>query len=183
MKAAAPKNWNLRRFDVRAFADAGARLEGTVALAELDRLSEECHPQGGPVAPVQWVVQGELRLDASGRPAVWLRLEAHLDLPVTCQRCLGPVPVPLTVDRWFRFVDDEATAEAQDEISEEDVLALEPRPDLLALMEDELLMELPLVPMHTACPEPLSGAREDAASGPDEPVRPNPFAALAKLRP
>lgn len=153
-----------------------------MALAELERLSGECHPQGGDVAPVQWAVQGELRPDASGRPAVWLQVGAHLDLPVTCQRCLGAVPVPLTVDRWFRFVDDEATAEAQDEASEEDVLALEPRPDLLVLIEDELLMELPLVPMHLVCPEPLTGPHEEAAPDSDGPARENPFAALAKLR-
>lgn len=182
MKAAAPRTWNPRRFDVRAFSEATAQLAGTTALSELERLSQECHPQGGVVAPVQWTVEGELRPDLGGNPAVWLHLSAHLDLPVTCQRCLGPVAVPLSVDRWFRFVDDEATAEAQDEVSEEDVLALEPRPDLLGLIEDELLMELPLVPMHPVCPEPLSGSRAETQSGEEEPERPNPFAALANLR-
>ena len=31
---------------------------------------------------------------------------------MTCQRCLTTVELPLQVDRWFRFVADEATAEA-----------------------------------------------------------------------
>ena len=58
----------------------------------------------------------------------------------------------LEVDRWFRFVADEATAELEDDDSEEDVLALEPRPDIAQLVEDELLMAMPLVPMHETCP-------------------------------
>lgn len=182
MKAAAPRTWNPRRFDVRSFSESSARLAGTTALVDMARLSQECHPQGGSVAPVQWEVLGEMRPDSGGKPSVWLNLMASVHLPVACQRCLGPVEVPLSVHRWFRFVDDEATAEVQDEISEEDVLALEPRPDLLGLIEDELLMELPLVPMHPLCPQPLSGSIAEAPPEEDGLARPNPFAALAKLR-
>jgi uncharacterized protein len=35
------------------------------------------------------------------------------------------------------------------------VLALEPALDLKELVEDELLLALPLVPRHEVCPEPL----------------------------
>jgi len=91
--------------------------------------------------------------------------------------------VTLEVDRWFRFVIDEATAAAEDEDSEEDVLALEPRPNLRELVEDELLMELPLVPMHETCPQPVvmaAGAIDGPADA--EPQRKNPFAELARLK-
>ncbi len=119
---------------------------------------------------------------ATGQPAVWMHLSAHVALPVGCQRCLGPVAVPLNVDRWFRFVADEATAEAEDDDCEEDVLAMEPRPDLLALIEGELLMEMPLVPMHETCPSSLPGASEADGGGASVEPGPNPFASLAQLK-
>jgi len=56
------------------------------------------------------------------------------------------VLVNLLVDRDFRFVPDEATAMAEDDEAEEDLLVLSGEFDLLALVEDELLMDLPLVP-------------------------------------
>jgi uncharacterized metal-binding protein YceD (DUF177 family) len=71
-----------------------------------------------------------------------------------CQRCLTPVDVPLAVERSFRFVADEATAEALDDESEEDLLALSREFDLRELIEDELLMALPVVPRHDECPRP-----------------------------
>lgn len=100
---------------------------------------------------------------------------------MACQRCLSPVPVTLTVDRWFRFVDDEPTAEAEDDDCEEDVLALEPKPDLLVLIEDELLMELPFVPMHETCPQPLART-DELPVDPAPAARPHPFEVLSRLK-
>ncbi len=87
----------------------------------------------------------------------------------------------LSVDRAFRFVADEATAMAEDDEAEEDLLVLGPAFDALALIEDELLMALPLVPRHPACPQPLSGP-EGLAEPPPELARPNPFAVLSGLK-
>lgn len=183
MKTTASKSWNPRRFDVQAFAEAGASQSGDDALSAFERLTSECHADGDRAPVVQWTVRGEIRADATGQPAVWMHLSAHVALPVGCQRCLGPVAVPLNVDRWFRFVADEATAEAEDDDCEEDVLAMEPRPDLLALIEDELLMEMPLVPMHETCPGALPGASAaDGGGGASVEPRPNPFASLAQLK-
>lgn len=185
MKTTSHKTWNPRRFDVLAFAEAGASLDGAEALEGFERLLAERHADGGVLPVVNWSASGEMRPDAGGKPVPWLHLMVRLDLPVGCQRCLGPVVVALEVDRWFRFVADEATAEAEDDDSEEDVLAMEPRPDLLGLVEDELLMAIPLVPMHEECPEPLAATRGQAAADAHEASvedRPNPFAALAHLK-
>lgn len=176
--------WNPSRLDAAAFARDAGTLEGQTALAELSRLAEDLHvPDDAPLTgEVVWSLRGEMRAPRTGtQPDVWLQLRAAVTVPLTCQRCLGPVASPLEVDRWFRFVADEAAAEAQDDDCEEDLLALEPRPDMLAVLEDELLMELPLVPMHDTCPEPVPLA--DPAPIPEaEPGRPNPFAELARLR-
>ena len=92
------------------------------------------------------------------------------------------VDVPLEVDRAFRFVADEATAEALDDESEEDLLALSREFDLHELIEDELLMSLPVVPKHDECPSavPLASSDDDFEEANAE--KPNPFAALTDLR-
>jgi uncharacterized protein len=177
--------WNPSRLDASAFAQAGDVLEGRTPLSDLARLAEDLHlPDDAAVAgEVVWSLRGEMRAPRTGtRPDAWVHLIAAVTVPLTCQRCLGAVATPLDVDRWFRFVADEAAAEAQDDDCEEDLLALEPRPDMLAVLEDELLMALPLVPMHETCPEPVPLA--DARPLPEaEPERPHPFAQLARLRP
>ncbi len=171
--------WNPDRLDVLAMARAGGELCATDPIGRYGRLSDAGVP-GGTDHGVVWRVQAELRGEGA-RAVPWLYLQANAVLSLTCQRCLQAVETPVEVDRWFRFVADEATAEAEDEDSEEDVLALEPRPSLRELVEDELLMELPLVPMHEACPTPLPLPPEDPAAEPAED-KPNPFAALASLK-
>ncbi|QHE85099.1 YceD family protein [Hydrogenophaga sp. BPS33] len=184
MKTNPKAAWNPDRLDVRAFAQAGAQLEAEEALAAFKRLHAETALDDGASGNVQWRAQGEMRPGATeGALAVWLHLEAQTRVPLTCQRCLGVVETPLTVDRWFRFVADEAAAEAEDDDCEEDLLALEPRPNLRDVLEDELLMELPLVPMHEVCPVSVrmqaADPQVDTGDG-DAPK--NPFAALAQLK-
>jgi uncharacterized protein len=98
---------------------------------------------------------------------------------------MGAVQAPLQVDQWYRFVATEDIAMAEDDASEEDLLVLASQFDLLAVLEDELLMALPLVPMHEACPElPAFSAGVIEVTGADTALeaKPNPFAALAKLK-
>lgn len=175
------KEFSPDRLDVRAFAQAQAHLEGQDPLSQYKRLALEAQgPHDGVY--VRWAAQGELRAEAGAAQQVWLHLQAELDLPMVCQRCLLPAAIPLDVDRSFRFVADEATAEALDDESEEDLLALSKDFSLRELLEDELLMALPVVPMHDVCPEavPLASSDEDFNQATSE--KPNPFAALASLR-
>ena len=183
MTSPAKSTWNPKRLDVRAFALADGQLSSTEASVSFDRLQAECAP-GSEVGRVSWRVGGEMRDQGAGKSEPWIHIQAETTLSVVCQRCLGPVEKSLQVDRWYRFVADEATAETEDEDSEEDVLALEPRPDLGDLLEVELLMALPLVPMHEVCPEPvvMSVADDAASKGQDEAPRKNPFAELARLK-
>ncbi len=176
--------FNPQRLDALRFAQAGARLDGDPPLTAFQRLAGDLHGPVDPEQRVPWRAQGEMRPGPTGGAAqAWLHLEASTRVPLTCQRCLAPVQTSIEVDRWFRFVADEATAEAQDDDSEEDLLALEPRPSLIDVIEDELILSLPLVPLHERCPDPLPAAG-DGADGekPAGSERPHPFAALAKLK-
>ena len=179
MKKPSDVGLEARRLDLPYLADTAAVLDGQWPLAELQRLTADAAPAGD--AQVRWSVTGERRAVAGGSADPWLHLRARATVRLTCQRCLQPVDEPLVVARSFRFVADEAEAERLDEAAEEeDVLALPPRGrlDLLPLVEDELILSLPLVPRHDVCPQPLPVPAEVPESAPAE----HPFAALAVLR-
>ena len=152
-------------------------LEGRWPLAGFDRLIEGAAHDGD----VAWSARGQSRRMASGEPEIWLHLAAQARVWRDCQRCLQPVALDLEVARGFRFVADEATAEALDAECEDDVLALPHRLDLHELVEDELLLTLPVVPMHNRCPVELAmSAGADAGADEPEPA-PKPFAGLSGL--
>lgn len=174
------KEFHAQRLDVKAFAEEGGQLEGQGALDHFERLMAESQGRGA-ANTLTWSAHGELRNPRHVHPEVWLHLQADVVLPLTCQRCLAPVDVPVAVDRSFRFVADEATAEAEDDASEEDLLVISRSFDLLALVEDELLMDMPVVPRHEQCPEPVKLSAEDPGFV-DSAERPHPFAVLGKLK-
>ena len=175
------KEFSPHRLDMKAFAQAGGRLSGHDSLLKYERLAMEAkglHPD----LLVDWEALGEVRTAVGGVGQVWLHIKVRASFPMECQRCLAPVDVPLELEREFRFVADEATAEALDDDCEEDLLALSRDFDLHELIEDELLMALPVVPKHDECPSavPLASSDDDFEEANAE--KPNPFAALASLR-
>jgi uncharacterized protein len=168
-----------RRLDVEAFAKDGAQLEGDWPLAVFQRLLGSAHSDVPPQGDAHWRVSGERRAVRGGAPQTWLHLHATARLALVCQRCLGPVDAVLEVDRSFLFVAGESAAEQLDADHEEDVLALTRSLDLQELMEDELLLALPLVPRHEACPKSLDLPCDAEGEGEECP---HPFAALAVLK-
>jgi len=175
------KGFAVGRLDVKAFAEQGGQVVGEDTVAEHERLVAETQGREGGSA-VAWSLRGELRHPGHLQPEVWLHLQARTALSLICQRCLAPVLVPVVVDRPFRFVDDEEMAAAQDDQSEEDVLAMSSSFDVMELIEDELLMELPVAPRHEVCPEPVKSSVADPEFGQDTAQRQNPFALLEKLK-
>jgi len=171
----------VQSLNLQALAASGEPLVGVMPLQKLERLAQESIGLQ-PGLMVNWQAAAELRVGSTGQPDTWLHLEANTTVPMTCQRCMGAVQTPLQIDQWYRFVANEEIAMAEDDASEEDLLVMAPQFDLLALLEDELLMALPLVPMHEVCPvAPLLSA-SDLGGDVDEEARPHPFAALAQLK-
>ncbi len=170
-----------RRLDVTALAAADAKLDGNWPLSSFKRL-----PQGqSQTGHADWLVQASLRRPAGGAAEPWLALTVSARVQLACQRCLQDFDVPLRIGASFRFVADETLAAALDAEAEEDVLPLPQRLDLHELVEDELLLALPLVPMHEICPQPLLAADRLAGtpgSTDAEPARAHPFAALKALK-
>ena len=166
--------------DIAAFASQGAELTGHWPLRSLQRLCgvTDKHVEISPADEVSWQLRGEVRRARASDKETWLTIKAQAKVVLQCQRCLQPMQVTLTVDNDIRFVAGEEEAAALDEESDDDVLALSRSLDAKSLVEDELLLALPLVPKHDRCPEPLPLPTNEV----EEAQRPHPFAALAKLK-
>ena len=174
-------DYDVRQLNIAAFAMGQGKLEGTENLARLDRLADEA--QGSiDSTVVQYTARGMTRAERATGDQAWLSLTAEVAVPLICQRCLSPVDVQVQVEREFRFVATEAIAEVQDEESEEDVLVLSRDFNLLELIEDELLMALPVVPKHTVCPGAVKLQVADPDFVEDVAEKPNPFAVLEQLK-
>jgi uncharacterized protein len=195
-----------KRLDIERWCRDAGRLDGQLSWEQLPRLaaSPSVLPPAPPTDAVAWQAQGHFDHPVGRRPVIRVTMRLTGEVPMTCQRCLTPVRLAVSLERRFRFVADEAEAERLDgESDDEDVLSLDGRFDLLALVEDELILALPLVPRHARCPRDLSpwltgearGAAETsapavptaapAADGTPDPAaaRPdNPFAVLARLK-
>ena len=180
---------SLERLPLAAFAQEGGESAGSLPLSQLTRLAEESlvalnalTTQDEALGRVDYAFSGEMRQNAAAIDEPWIQLQASTTLRLTCQRCLSPVDLNVNFSRTFRFVVNEELAAAEDEASEEDVLVLAKQFDIAELIEDELLMAMPLVPMHEVCPQPvkLQAADPDFEAEPAE--KPNPFAVLSRLK-
>jgi len=150
--------------DVAHLAQTGEALAGTQLLSDYERLAKACQ-EPAPDLRLNWQAVGEYRALASGGRYPALHLRADAVLPLVCQRCLGVTQVAVAVDRHFVFLPDEATAAALDGQEEDELLALSRRLDLHALIEDEMLLALPMVPAHGNCPAPVKMSAQDSGFG------------------
>jgi uncharacterized protein len=181
-----PRQFSPEKLDIAAFIEAQEEIKGQYPVAKLTRLAASLAPEADVSAlSMAWSAKAWLAPQKGGASHRWMSLQAHALLPWTCQRCLHSVELPVDVDTRIRWVDDEAQAAALDAEIEEDVLAMVRQFDIFELIEDECIMESPLVPRHDTCPVPVVLSTSDltdeemAAENTD---RPNPFAALAALK-
>ncbi len=152
-------------------------LEGLVALGDMPRLAEEAGAQDGEVRV--WL---DFAIDAQGRREIRGRLEAELQL--LCRRCLSPMPQAVESDFLLGMVTSDALA-ADLPSTHEPVLVENEQLNLLAVIEDELILSLPQVVYHDEADcsvsrdQLSSGAGVEQAS--DTPSE-NPFEVLKQLK-
>ena len=103
-----------------------------------------------------------------------LHLEVSGSLPLACQRCLEAIPFNLDVDTLLELLPEGAEM-SQDELEDDtrDFLPVAGKLDVAELVEDEILLVLPVAPRHERCGLPGTA---------DAGERINPFAQLAGLR-
>lgn len=154
--------------DPIGLADKGVRLRGDLPLADMQRLMQTGAEGQGSVA-----IDLRFGRDAEGHRRLTGHIDAVLSLP--CQRCLQGLCLTLALAPDLVLITAGTREDAVPEGA--DTLTVDAPVSLSQVVEDELILALPMMPMH---PE---GACEPAAMK-DRAVesRPNPFAALAKLK-
>ncbi|MDR2244649.1 MAG: DUF177 domain-containing protein [Burkholderiales bacterium] len=138
------------KIDVSRFIEAGDTCSGEVPIAQLERLLDRLPETVEPaeVGALAWQVKGVR--DAMGRPALEIVVEGVF--PLVCQRCLRPLKWPVA-QRTVVLVarTPEALVALDDEVEQEVILGSKAQ-EVLALVEDELLLSLPFAPKHeTGC--------------------------------
>jgi len=153
------------------------KTEGELALSSLPRLQEALHALGVTDAAaldalcVRYQLQGLPPRFFSETALPMLALNVQSALPLVCQRCFAPLPQVL--DLQFEFALSNEPPEALLEDEHVDWLEEGGEATIESLVEDELLMALPIAVMH----EPTCVSLQQTAG-----EKPNPFAALKQLK-
>lgn len=107
---------------------------------------------------VREFTQGELFCRVGGRTdprgGMALELFIHGEVELTCQRCLEDLKHAVGIERTVHLARNEDELERLDALPAGDAILAGDKLDLLALVEDEVLLSLPLAPMHAEgeCP-------------------------------
>ena len=107
---------------------------------------------------------------------------ADVQVTLSCQRCNQSFPHAVHVSYCFSPVSSDEQAEALPEAYEPVDINDFGEIDLLAVIEDELILALPVVPVHDSEPCEVSDADMVFGKLPEEAEKPNPFAVLASLK-
>lgn len=156
-------------------ADQGRRLQGAFALAELPRVAAALNGLKSEA-----VFELEFFRDSKRRPCV--RGDVKVSVLMDCQRCLEPVI--LSVDSEILIALVQGVDEAQQLPEEYDPFLLEEETlNPAELIEDEIILALPQIPVHDECRIPDWGGGVDVApEKADESDDDNPFKVLAQLK-
>ncbi len=162
--------------DVRKAAARGVIVRGVLVLSEMGRLQEVLASSDG-------VVEAEIAFakDEENRSIATVSVEAEVE--VSCQRCLERMPLTIQSENRLAIVGDLEQASQLPSRYEPWVVETEPG-DLWALVEDELILSLPIISLHESeeCNELLKDYRRPP-SLPEEQAADNPFRVLEQLKP
>jgi len=157
-------------------AEAGAGLSGELPLHGLARLVAMCRDDDGSVTID---LQFE-RNPIDGRRSIRGTIDARVN--VVCQRCMESMTLVLSMRPRILVLN----ASERDELAEGGNALVVERPITLGtLIEDELLLSMPMVPMHAVenCgTERVPALRLNSKSGRAGKKQANPFAVLATLK-
>ena len=163
------------RVDAERLAREGAVIERLFPLEDFARLADSlAKPAGQARAIFRFsVVEGLPGCETDVRARLWL----------TCQRCLEPVECEVGSASRLVFAADDGEA-ARVPADWDATLADATRVALGELAEDDVLLALPLVPMHgpgTRCAGQKVPPVAESAGEPERPATQRPFAQLKDL--
>lgn len=150
-------------------AASGESLAGSLATTGMSRLLAAVNDCDNEVR-----FRLDCRRDEQGYIVISGEVEVHLTL--RCQRCLEPLPVHLQQPVHIGWATEAAALQRLPEALEP-LLSESPRLDPAALIEDEILLGLPMAPLHDAKACPAAEFVEEL-----KPHRESPFAVLKDLK-
>lgn len=159
------------------YADRQAQVQVRLSVSQLPRVMALLTGPSEPVA-----VEMQFARDARGFVRLTGRVQATL--PLTCQRCLTSVETLIESQLDVYLLRQEANAERLDE-ADDYVVVGDERCAIYDVLEDELILSLPVVPRHEVCaPDVMAqlAAVQTAVAEPEMPRRDNPFDVLAGLK-
>lgn len=160
------------RLDLLATAAAGRVLRGPIALASLERVLPALVAQEGELQ-----VEMELGRDPDG--TYYLTGTIRGEVQLCCQRCLEAMSMPLDLEFRLGLVQSQEAASRLH--SSYEPLLVTAEPALVAdIVSDEVLLALPIVPLHDDRAECRALTKE--YQSPTASQRENPFAVLAELK-
>jgi len=145
-------------------------FEGKLPLAAMSRLRDSLANREGEVAYAIEFGKDEIGV-------AHMRVRADATLPLTCQRTLEVFGLPVHVDATLGLItreEDEAALPG----NYEPLLTANGQIRLVDVIEDELILALPVVPLKPDAPARVWNDTEEPQ---EEPQR-NPFAALKKMK-
>lgn len=151
-------------------ADAGRSFRGKIAVAEMSRLNGLLESTRGEIA-----VELGFRIDERRIRALSGRLSGQIS--VICQRCLSGMPVPVDIAFRLGIVTSELEASQLPE-GYEALLATGDPMLLKDIVEDEIILALPIIPRH----EDDAQCEVTVKTGSSKREKPNPFAVLKQLK-
>ena len=145
--------------DSLQFSQRSECLSGSVPLVQLARLMSELESSEGVL---EFSLQGATGSD--GEPLLHLVVNGLLQL--RCKRCLQPVGFPVVLDTVLELLDEERIEPTQEELEDDsrDFLAASRSMNVVLLIEDEVLLALPVAPRHDKCSLPDIRHDPEAAS-------------------
>ena len=164
-----------RQADIRKFASLGAVLEGSVKVAKLDRVAQALANDSGSVDYC-------LRFGFADEGFPCIEGEVKGSVSVLCQRCLKPMDIKLASEFLLAVVADDERARQLPKRFEP--LVVDEVVDTVAVLEEELLLCLPIVSYHPQqqCSQKVGYQTPDVVSEVVDEPRQNPFDALAALK-
>lgn len=167
------------------WAEQAYAWTGTLPLSRFARVAREAVE---PVEQQLVTIDCKLSLDAYYR-LVWLDATLSTAVPLQCQRCLEVVTVQLDSQVRLAIIEDEALIDRLDEDADFIILGESEAStkgdfstpavlNLLTILEDELLLLMPLSPKHDACEH----KHQPAAQAVEIEQKENPFEVLASLK-
>ena len=148
------------------FARNGKEMHGEIALSELSRLGDMLAKSEGSLT---YIVRGRREAD---REMLQVSLQGTCTL--RCQRCLGELEFPVNIVSRLWLLPTDRLDEAKEDDDDADSIEATSQLDVLALIEDELLLGLPFAPRHPEgeCVPATNGLQQKAS----------PFAVLAGFK-